>query len=91
MKILFCFLFMLSFIISVDCSSYAQSSLNLNLDSSSKNCVAVIRKNGKLGIVNALGEWIAQPVYSQLGNISTQEQYMNLEWKSGMEIWNGGC
>ena len=59
---------------------------SISFDSVAKSTVSVVKENGKLGLMNALGEWIASPVYDEIGNINqgTNMNYRGLEWYSGI-------
>lgn len=62
---------------------------NKSFDSIAKYYWYIKQKNGKLGIINALGEWVVPPVYNELGNCSLKNPAdHNIGWQNGILIVN---
>lgn len=60
---------------------------SVSFDTVATSILSVHKKDGKFGVVNALGEWMISPQYNQLGNITEKSRKpYQLEWKDGIAI-----
>lgn len=92
----FCFLGFIVLLIAFNNLLKGQVSLNQyvqdkasyqSFDTIARNCWFVKQKNGKLGMMNALGEWVVPPVYNELGRCTlTDLSPYNIGWQNGILI-----
>jgi hypothetical protein len=63
-----------------------------NLDSKMKYCLSVEEKNGKIGWLNVLGEWIIPPIYSKRSGENMESNSSNSatesKWSEGIWVTN---
>jgi hypothetical protein len=63
-----------------------------NLDAKMKYCLSIEEKNGKIGWLNVLGEWIIPPIYSKRSGENMESNSSNSEterkWSEGIWVTN---
>lgn len=94
----FCFLGFIVLLIAFNNLLKGQVSLNQyvqekasyqSFDTIARESWYIKQKNGKLGMINALGEWVVSPVYDELGNCSLKNlKPYSLGWNKGILIVN---
>ncbi|MBC9813589.1 WG repeat-containing protein [Crocinitomicaceae bacterium CZZ-1] len=60
---------------------------SLSFDTVATSILSVKKQDGKFGIINASGEWMVSPQYTQLGHLTDESRKpYQLDWKNGVVI-----